>query len=196
MIRYAVVGAGWISQMAFMPGIAQLGNSRITAIVTGNPAKAAKLAEFYGIGNVVSYDDYDALLAGDTIDAVYIALPNSMHADFTIRAARAGKHALVEKPLATSIEDCEAMIAAARDAGVLLITAYRLHNEPGTVGVLEKIRKGAIGQLLFFQSVFGFQTEIGNHRLRRNIGAVPCRMLGSIVSTPPATSSPRGRSRQ
>jgi predicted dehydrogenase len=165
MIRYAVVGAGWISQMAFMPGVAQSGNSRITAIVTGNPAKAAKLAAFHGVGDVVSYDDYDALLAGDTIDAVYIALPNSMHADFTIRAARAGKHALVEKPLATSVEECEAMIAAARDAGVLLMTAYRLHNEPGTVAVLEKIREGAIGQPLFFQSVFGFQAASGNHRL-------------------------------
>ena len=178
MIRYAVVGAGWISQMAFMPGVAQSGNSRITAIVTGNPAGAAKLAEFHGIDDVVSYDDYDALLAADTIDAVYVALPNSMHADFTIRAARAGKHALVEKPLATSVEECEAMIAAAQNAGVLLMTAYRLHNEPGTVAVLETIRSGAIGQPLFFQSVFSFQTELGNHRLKAEHWGGPLQDVG------------------
>jgi predicted dehydrogenase len=178
MIRYAVVGAGWISQIAFMPGVATSGNSRITAIVTGNPEKAAKLAAFHGVNDVVSYDDYDALLAGDKVDAVYIALPNSMHADFTIRALRAGKHAMVEKPLATTVAECEAMIAAARDAGVLLMTAYRLHNEPGTVAVLEKIRSGAIGQPLFFQSVFSFQAEGGNHRLLAEHWGGPLQDIG------------------
>jgi predicted dehydrogenase len=178
MIRYAVVGAGWISQMAFMPGVAQSGNSRITAIVTRSPAKTSKLAEFHGVDTVVSYDDYDALLAGNTIDAVYIALPNSMHADYTIRAARAGKHALVEKPLATTVEESEAMIAAARDAGVQLMTAYRLHNEPGTVAVLETIRSGAIGQPLFFQSVFSFQSDLGNHRLKAEHWGGPLQDVG------------------
>ena len=166
MIRYAVVGAGWISQEAFIPGVAQSGNSRIEAIVTGDLAKAKKLADFHGIPQVVPYADYDALLASDSIDAVYIALPNSLHADFAIRAARAGKHIMVEKPLAVSIAESEAMIAAARDAGVFLMTAYRLHNEPGTVALLEKIRTGVIGKPLFFQSLFAFQMAPGNHRLK------------------------------
>ena len=74
--------------------------------------------------------DYDALLASDTIDAVYIALPNSMHADYTIRAAQAGKHILVEKPLATTVADAKAMIDAAREAGVFLMTAYRCTMNP------------------------------------------------------------------
>jgi predicted dehydrogenase len=166
MIRYGVVGAGWISQEAFIPGVAQSGNSRIEAIVTGDLAKAQKLADFHGIPQVVSYSDYDALLAADAVDAVYIALPNSLHADYTIRAAKAGKHILVEKPLAISVAESEAMIAAAKDAGVYLMTAYRLHNEPGTVALLEKIRSGAIGTPLFFQSVFAFQMAPGNHRLK------------------------------
>jgi predicted dehydrogenase len=166
MIRYAVVGAGWISQEAFIPGVAQSGNSRIEAIVTGDLAKAGKLADFHGIPHIVSYADYDALLAGDTVDAVYIALPNSMHADYAIRAAKSGKHVMVEKPLAVSIAESEAMIAAARANNVFLMTAYRLHNEPGTVGLLEKIREGAIGKPLFFQSVFAFQMAPGNHRLK------------------------------
>jgi predicted dehydrogenase len=150
MINYAVVGAGWISQIAFLPGVAQSGNSRVSAIVTGDRTKASRLAEFHGVDTIVGYDDYDTLLASSKIDAVYIALPNDMHADFAIRAARAGRHIMVEKPLAVNEDPSLAMIAAAREANVFLMTAYRLHNEPGTVAVLEHIRAGAIGQPLFF----------------------------------------------
>jgi predicted dehydrogenase len=178
MIRYAVVGAGWISQESFLPGVAQSGNSTIAAIVTGDLAKGAKLAAFHNIPQVLPYEEYDALLASDTIDAVYIALPNSMHADYTIRAAKAGKHILVEKPLATTVVDAEAMIDAARDAGVFLMTAYRLHNEPGTVAVLDHIRQGAIGTPLIFQSIFSFQTTLGNHRLRASHWGGPLQDLG------------------
>jgi predicted dehydrogenase len=178
MINYAVVGAGWIAQQAFLPGVVQSGNSRVAAIVTGDRAKAARLAEFYGIGTVVGYDGYDALLAGPAIDAVYIALPNHMHADYAIRAARAGKHVMVEKPLAVSEDEALAMIAAARRANVFLMTAYRLHHEPGTVAVLEHIRANAIGRPLFFQSVFSFQTSPGNHRLSAAAWAGPLQDVG------------------
>ena len=81
MIRYAVVGAGWISQEAFLPSVAQSGNSCVTAIVSGDRTKANKLAAFHGIPHVVGYDEYDGLLSRDIVDAVYIALPNSLHAD-------------------------------------------------------------------------------------------------------------------
>ena len=106
MIKYAVVGAGWISQQAFLPGVGQSTNSQVTAIVTGDPDKAAQLADFYGVGRIVGYDGYDALLRGSDVDAVYIALPNHLHADYAIRAARAGKHVLVEKPVATNEQRC------------------------------------------------------------------------------------------
>ena len=178
MIRDAVVGAGWISQESFLPGVAQSGNSTIAAIVTGDLVKGAKLAAFHNIPQVVAYADYDALLASDTIDAVYIALPNSMHADYTIRAAKAGKHILVEKPLATTVADAQAMIDAAREAGAFLMTAYRLHNEPGTVAVLDHIRQGAIGTPLIFQSIFSFQTTLGNHRLQASHWGGPLQDLG------------------
>ncbi len=178
MINYAVVGAGWISQIAFLPGVAQSGNSRVAAIVTGDRTKAAQLAEFHGIGTVVGYDGYDALLASPEIDAVYIALPNDMHADFAIRAARAGKHVMVEKPLAVSEDESLAMIAAAREANVFLMTAYRLHNEPGTVAVLEHIRADAIGRPLFFQSAFSFQMASDNHRLKATAWGGPLQDLG------------------
>jgi len=178
MINYAVVGAGWISQIAFLPGVKQSGNSRVAAIVSGDRAKAAQLADFHGVEKVVGYEDYDALLASSAIDAVYIALPNDMHADFSIRAARAGKHVLVEKPLAVTEDEALAMIAAARQAGVYLMTAYRLHHEPGTVDLLERIRAGAIGRPLFFQSVFSFQTSAGNHRLNAGAWGGPLQDVG------------------
>lgn len=164
-VRYAVVGAGWISQEAFMPAVEQTGNSEVTAIITGDLAKGRKLAAFYGISHVYSYEQYDEFLAAGVADAVYIALPNSMHADYSIRASQAGLHSLVEKPLATTREECEAMIAAAEAGRVWLMTAYRLHNEPATIEVLEMIRRGEIGSVRTFTSGFGFNIPAGNHRL-------------------------------
>jgi predicted dehydrogenase len=178
MIKYAVVGAGWISQQAFLPGVEQSANSKVAAIVTGDSDKAARLAKFYGVGQIVGYDGYDALLRGSDVDAVYIAVPNHLHADYAVRAARAGKHVLVEKPLATNEQDALAMIAAAREAGVFLMTAYRLHNEPGTVAALEHIRNDAIGQPLFFQSVFSFQATPENHRLKAASWGGPLQDVG------------------
>jgi predicted dehydrogenase len=161
-----------------MPGVAQSGNSRISAIVTGDAEKGARLAAFHGVERVVGYDGYDELLATDAVDAVYVATPNSLHADYAIRAARAGKHVMVEKPLATTIAESEAMIAAARKAGVFLMTAYRLHNEPGTVAVLDHIRSGAIGQPLLFQAIFSLQSKPDNHRLKAEHWGGPLQDVG------------------
>lgn len=166
MIRYAVVGAGWISQEAFMPAVASTGNSRMQAIVSGNAEGARRLADFYEIPEVLDYKDYDALVASDRIDAVYIALPNDLHADYTIRALTAGKHVLVEKPLATTVAEGEAMIAAATASSSFLMTAYRLHNEPATHAMLDAVRSGRIGDPVYVSATFGFQTQEGNHRLK------------------------------
>lgn len=177
-VRYGVVGAGWISQIAFLPGVPLTGNSRTTALVSGNAEAARRLAEFHDIPNVYGYDQYDEMLAADVVDAVYIALPNSLHADFAIRAARAGKHVLVEKPLAVSVADCEAMIGAAAEAGVFLMTAYRLHNEPGTLHALQLVREGAIGDPRAFSSLFSFAAEPDNHRLKAAHWGGPLQDIG------------------
>ena len=100
-VRYAVVGGGWISQAAFMPGVGQTGNSEMTALVTGDPVKAEKLAALYGLKSY-HYDDYDRLLASDEIDAIYLALPNDQHEKFAVPALEAGIHVLLEKPMAVS----------------------------------------------------------------------------------------------
>jgi predicted dehydrogenase len=177
-VRYAVVGAGWISQEAFMPSVDQTGNSVITAIVSGNRANALKLADFYGIEHVFAYEQYEQMLSSGIVDAVYIALPNSMHADFAIRAANAGVHVLVEKPLAPSVAECEAMIAAADRSGARLMTAYRLHYEPGTVEAMEAIRRGDIGDPRVFISVFSFQSAVSNHRLKGEHWGGPLQDIG------------------
>ena len=177
-VRYAVVGAGWISQEAFLPSIHATPNSEVTAIVSGSGDVARKLADFHDIPNVYSYDDYDSMLAGDTVDAVYIALPNSMHADYSIRAAKAGKHALVEKPLAVSVAECEAMIRSAEENKTLIMTAYRLHSEPGTVKVLDLIRSGEIGEPKLFASTFSFQSAAENHRLQGEHWGGPLQDIG------------------
>ena len=177
-VRYAVVGAGWISQIAFLPAVEQTGNSQVVALVSGNRDKARQLADFHGIESVVPYEEFDALAASGRIDAIYIATPNSSHATFALQAARHRLHILVEKPLATTLEQAAAMRAAASEAEVILSTAYRLHNDPGTLKVIELIREGAIGDPRYFGSTFCFQIAAGNHRLRKDHWGGPLQDLG------------------
>ncbi|WP_205300108.1 Gfo/Idh/MocA family protein [Pantoea sp. Tr-811] len=178
MIRYAVVGAGWISQTAFIPAVSLLENSVITAIVSGRPERARQLADEHGIEHVYSYEDFDELLSSDLVDAVYIAVPNPLHAIYAIQAAKAGKHVLVEKPIATSLSDADAMISTAKAAGVSLMTSYRLHHDVGTITALQAIREGKIGRPLFMSATFSFQSEMGNHRLDTEHWGGPLQDIG------------------
>ncbi len=177
-VRFAVAGAGWISQEAFLPAVRQTGNAEVAAIVSGNAAKARRLADFYGIEDVYDYAEFDAMAASGKVDAVYVATPNSSHREYAVRAARHRLHALVEKPLATSVADAESMIAEAQAAGVYLMTAYRLHNDPATLRVAEMVDSGAIGDARFFSSVFSFQTTPDNHRLKASHWGGPLQDVG------------------
>lgn len=178
LVRYAVVGAGWISQEAFLPAVSQTGNSKVSAIFSGNREGAQRLADFHAVENVYGYSDFDALLARDIVDAVYIAVPNPLHADLAIRAANAGKHVIVEKPIATTIAEATAMIDAARRGGVLLMTSYRLHNDPATLAALELLRSGKIGDPIAFTAQFSFQSHTGNHRLSSKFWGGPLQDIG------------------
>jgi predicted dehydrogenase len=177
-VRYAVVGAGWITQEAFLPAVEQTGNSEVAAIVSGNLAKAKQLAAFYGIKDVYAYEQFDALARSGAVDAVYIATPNSSHAVYAERAAKHRLHILVEKPLATTAAEAESMVTAANEAGIYLVTAYRLHNDPATIKVMEMIRDGAVGDPRYFWSGFCFQIAAGNHRLRKDHWGGPLQDLG------------------
>jgi predicted dehydrogenase len=178
-VRYAVVGLGWIAQEAVLPGFKNAGkNSELVAFVTDDPEKADKLGREYGVATTVSYDGYDGLLRSGSIDAVYIALPNNLHADFSIRAAQAGVHVLCEKPMASSVEECERMTQACDAHGVKLMIAYRLHLEPGNLKAIEIVNGGEIGEPRFFSSIFGQQVPAGNIRLDKSLDGGPLMDVG------------------
>ncbi len=177
-VRYAVVGGGWISQAAFMPGVAQTGNSEMTAIVTGDPEKGKALADTYGL-TAFTYDRYKEALASDLFDAVYLALPNGMHRDYAVPALDAGCHVLLEKPMAVSVAECEAINAAARTSGAKLMIAYRLHFEPGTLDAIARIRAGAIGEPRMFTATFGQKVSAANHRAKQGYWAGPVPDMGT-----------------
>lgn len=166
-VRYAVVGLGHIAQVAMIPAFAHAGNSRLTAVVSGDRAKRRDIARRYRIA-AYGYEDYEACL--EQVDAVYIALPNHQHADYTIRAARAGVHVLCEKPLAVTAADCSRMIAACAKHGVKLMTAYRLHFETINLAVVDLVRKGAIGEPKFFNSSFSMTVRRGDIRTKKAFG--------------------------
>lgn len=176
-VRYAVVGGGWIAQAAFMPGVAQTGNSELAAIVTGDPMKAKALADRYGIA-AYGYDDYPRLLERDDVDAIYLALPNQMHTRYAVPALRAGLHLLLEKPMATSSADCNDIIQAARSSGAKLMVAYRLHFEPATLDALRRVRSGEIGELSLFSAVFTQFVDPRNHRAKSGFWAGPVPDMG------------------
>jgi len=154
MLRWGVLSTARIGRTKVIPGIAAAPNCEVTAIASRDPAVARATAEALGIPR--AHGSYEALLADPEVDAVYIPLPNHLHAEWTIAAARAGKHVLCEKPLATSVDDAERMIAACEEAGVVLMEAFMYRHHPSWVAVRELIAAGRIGRLVAVQSWFSF----------------------------------------
>lgn len=165
-VRYAVVGLGHIAQAAVLPAFrnAQT-NSELVAMVSGDPAKLRTLARNYGVAKLCSYDGYDSLLASGDIDAVYLAMPNHLHSDFAVHAARRGIHVLCEKPMAVTVDECNAMIRAASETRVKLMIAYRLHFEATNLEAAKIARSRRLGDLRVFHSTFAMQVRPGDIRL-------------------------------
>jgi predicted dehydrogenase len=178
-IRYAVIGLGHIAQAAVLPAFkhAQT-NSVLTALVSGTPKKLKMLGRRYGVKHLYGYDDVDELFNSGEIDAVYIALPNHLHKEYTLKAAKAGLHVLCEKPMAVTARDCEAMIRATQAANVKLMIAYRLHFERINLEAAHAARSGKLGDLRFFSSDFSMQVKPGNIRLQRIEGGGPLHDIG------------------
>src|SRR5438067_847930 len=171
LIRYAVVGCGHIAQVDVLPAFSNARrNSKLAAIVSGDPVKRAELQKKYDIPRALDYEHYDELLKSGDIDAVYIALPNSMHAEYTERAARAGVHVLCEKPMAVTEAECELMGRVAREHQVKLMIAYRLHFERANLEAIEIARSGRIGEPRLFTSTFSMTVVPGNIRVKRALG--------------------------
>ncbi len=178
-VRFAVVGLGWIAQEDVLPAFT-LKNSHfeLSALVSGDQKKREELGEKYGVTRTLAYEDYDDLLTGGEIDAVYIALPNRMHAEYAIKAARAGVHVLCEKPMAVTAHDCQRMIDAAEQSGVKLMIAYRLHFEEANMAAVEVVRSGKIGEPRFFSCAFSQMVREDNIRLEKAEGYGPTMDLG------------------
>lgn len=169
-VGYAVVGLGHFAQDAILPAFEHAKeNSRLVALVSGDPEKARDLGERYGVP-VFNYGRFEECLALPEVEAVYIAVPNSLHSEYAVRAAKAGVHVLCEKPLATTEAKCREMIHACEESDVRLMTAYRLHFEQANLAAVEAVRKGKIGDPRLFTSTFSFQVKAPNIRLQRDKG--------------------------
>ncbi len=168
-VRYAVVGLGHIAQVAVLPAFAHAKrNSRLVAIVSDDRTKREEITRRYHLDHAYTYEQYEECL--QHVDAVYIALPNSMHAEYTIRAAAAGVHVLCEKPMAVTTGECKRMIAACAKRRVKLMIAYRLHFEEINLRAIELIRRGRIGHAKFFNSSFAMTVRRGDIRTKRACG--------------------------
>lgn len=180
-VRFAVIGLGYFAQRAILPAFRHARKTaELTAFVSSDPKKLRKLAKRYGVGHTVDYDALDELCRTDVIDAVYIATPNHTHRALVERVAPHGIHVLVEKPMAVTEEDCEAMIRACADNRCKLMVAYRLHFESANLSAIELVSKGKIGEPRFMTSTFSFQVASPNIRVNpREQGGGPLYDIGA-----------------
>ena len=171
-VGYAAVGLGRISDI-FMRACANSQAAKITALVTGHPdTKGAKYSALYGIPktSIYTYETFDRIRENPDVEAIYVGLPNSMHAEYTIRGAQAGKHVLCEKPMAISSAECRKMIDACGQAKVKLMIGYRVQYEPLWNQAIGIIQSGQIGQLQSLRGGFFGQQPAGEWRLTKALG--------------------------
>jgi predicted dehydrogenase len=160
-MRWAIVGLGNFAVGEAIPGFIDSQHSRMTAFVSGSPAKQKDLGARFGVSRFYDYKNFDSIANDPEIDCVYIILPVGLHAEYTIRALKAGKHVLTEKPMASTSAECEAMIAAAKAAKRQLGVAYRIHFEPTNVRAKQLIDSGEIGEIRFVSADHGFNADPG-----------------------------------
>lgn len=207
-VGIAVVGLGRIAIDEMLPAFQRSKHAKVVALVTGDREKGLKVARQYNIPEsaVLDYKDYDKLAQMPDVKSVYIALPNNMHLEYTVRAARAGKHVLCEKPMANSAAECRQMIDACRKAGRQLMIAYRSQYEALDRTLVNMIREKKLGALKEFNSVNSQNMGDPQHwRLKKALagggalpdigiycinaarflsGEEPTEVFGSIWSTP------------
>ncbi len=151
-VGFAVVGLGRLALEQILPAFGECKHARLTALVSGAPDKLKTTAAHYGVPekNLYSYETYDRLRDNPEVDVIYIVLPNSMHREYTVRGAGAGKHILCEKPMATTVKECEEMISACRAANRKLMIAYRMQYEPYNREIIRMTRASELGALHSF----------------------------------------------
>jgi predicted dehydrogenase len=198
-IRYGFVALGDIAQEAMLPGVDHTGNSSITALITGDPVKAGRLAERYGVAHTYSYQQFPEMLSSGHVDAVYVATPNWRHAEFVLPALAAGIHVLVEKPLEIDSARCQQILDAQKSSKAKLMVAYRLHFEPATVAAMERVRSGELGEVHLFTSTFAQMVDPANHRAKTeaagpvlDMGPYPINAVRNLFGSEPTEVSAFG----
>ncbi len=167
---WAFVGLGNYATNIMMPAIANCRRTRVAALVSGHPEKAREVADKYGVSakSIYSYETFDQIRDNPDVDVVYVVLPNSMHAEYAIRAARAGKHVFCEKPMALTTEECREMIDACKKANVRLAIDYRCRFEPNNRFAIETVRGGSLGTTRTLSIDHGFNIgDPSQWRLKR-----------------------------
>ncbi len=178
-LGFAIVGLGRLALEEILPAFAECKLSKATALVSGDAKKANQVAGQYGIKpeNIYNYQNYDNLRNNPDVDIIYIVLPNSMHLEYTVRGAKAGKHILSEKPMATSAADCQKMIDACKQANRKLMIAYRCQYDPYHRAMMQMVRSKELGVVKVIQADNGqHQDRLNQWRLKRALaggGALP-----------------------
>jgi predicted dehydrogenase len=181
-IGFALAGLGSLSTHQIAPALQNTKFCKLTGIITGHPAKAERWKAQYNIPdkNIYNYDNMEKMADNPDIDVVYVVTPNALHAEHTIKAAKAGKHVLCEKPMEVSVEKCRQMIDECKKAGRQLAIGYRLHFEPNNLECVRLAREKVFGSLKIIEAGFGF--SIGNPtqwRLKKDLaGGGPLMDVG------------------
>ncbi len=177
-VRFAVIGQGHFAQTAILPAFAHCKRAKLTAIFSDDETKLAALRRRFHVEQALPYAQLDEFLRSGAVDAVYIAVTNDRHVEFTERAAAAGVHVLCEKPMAASGAHAERMIAVCQRAHVKLMIAYRLHFDQANLAAVEIIKGGRIGEPRYLSAIFSQQVTPGNTRTQRAHAGGPLRDLG------------------
>ena len=194
-VRFGVLGAANIARR-FVAAVTDLLLVNVTAVASRDVAKGKAFAREVGVPR--AYGSYEELLNDRDIDAVYVPLPNSLHAEWSIRAAEAGKHVLCEKPFSVTAQEASAMFAAARAHGVQVVEGYPYMAQPQTLRLRELLREGAIGEVRHIQATFGF-TVAGTNNIRMvaalgggallDAGSYPVSLARIVAGERPARAS-------
>jgi glucose-fructose oxidoreductase len=161
----ALVGLGYYSTDVLAPALQLTKHCHLTGVVSGTPSKLTAWQQRHHLpeASLYSYENFDTIANNPEIDVVYVVLPPSMHAEYTIRAAKAGKHVWCEKPMAPSVRECEAMIKACRDHNVTLAIGYRMHHEPNTQQIIQFRREQKYGAVIRAEAEAGYFDPRKNH---------------------------------
>ena len=192
MVKWGVLGTAAILDRHTAKAMQAAENCELYAIAGRNPEKVAQFCEKYGFQ--VGYNSFDELLADPEVQAVYVPLPNAMHAEWTIRALNAGKHVLCEKPFAPSEADARAMFDAAHANGVYLMEAFAYQHSPYIEAICDDIASGLIGDLKYVEAeLMSSDSDVSDPRMRRetnggallDLGAYPASFIQRIVGEEP-----------